>query len=169
MLENSIFLILAIFLIGGSLTMVWSRETIISAFGFFVAMLAMAGVFALLGNSFLFLAQIMVSVGAIVVLSMMVITAINLKEKNLPDEPNKLRWILFTAFIVTPFSLLMYRTLVLAHQNFAQIAEGYGSLKVLGGVLFKDWVLSFEIISVLLLAAMVGAVVIARKEPSDGA
>jgi NADH:ubiquinone oxidoreductase subunit 6 (subunit J) len=42
-------------------------------------------------------------------------------------------------------------------------------LKVLGEALFKDWVLSFEVISVLLLAAMVGAVVIARKELSDGA
>ena len=149
--------------------MLWSRQTIISAFGFLMAMLAMAGVFALLENSFLFLAQIMVSVGAVVVLSLMVITTINLKEENLPREPHKLRWILLSALMVAPFSLLMYKALVFTHQSFESTEEGYGSLKILGGELFDHWVLPFEIVSVLLLAAMVAAIVIARKEPSHDA
>lgn len=167
MLENSIFAILALFLVGGSLMMLWSRESVLSAFGFLIAMLAMAGVFALLENSFLFLAQIMVSVGAVVVLSLMVITAINMKDENLPDEPYKLRWILFSALLVTPFSLLMYRSLTHMHQNFEATKEGYGTLKSMGGELFSHWVLPFEIVSVLLLAAMVAAIVIARKEPAS--
>lgn len=149
--------------------MLWSRQTIISAFGFLVAMLAMAGVFALLENSFLFLAQIMVSVGAVVVLSLMVITTINMKEENLPREPYKLRWILLSALMVTPFSLLMYKTLVFAHHSFGSTGEGYGSLKNLGGELFDHWVLPFEIVSVLLLAAMLAAIVIARKESGHDA
>lgn len=164
MLENSIFAILALFLIGGSLMMLWSRQTVLSAFGFLIAMLAMAGVFALLDNSFLFLAQIMVSVGAVVVLSLIVITSINMKEENLPNEPHKLRWILLSALLVTPFSLLMYRALTHIHQNFEAGKEGYGTLKMMGGELFGHWVLPFEIVSVLLLAAMVAAIVIARKE-----
>ena len=166
-LENSIFAVLALFLVGGSLMLLWSRQTILSAFGFLIAMLAMAGLFALLGNSFLFLAQIMIAVGAVVVLSLMVITTINLKEENLPDEPYKLRWMLFSAVLVAPFSLLMYRTLIYLQQQFGAVDEAYGSLKVTGKELFSHWVLPFEIVSVLLLAAMLAAIVIARKEPEQ--
>jgi len=166
-LENSIFAILALFLMGGSLMMIWSRQTVLSAFGFLIAMLAMAGVFAVLENSFLFLAQIMVSVGAVVVLSLMVITSINMKEENLPNEPKKLRWILFSAVLVAPFSFLMYRALTHIDHSFGASQEGYGVLKNLGGELFSNWVLPFEIASVLLLAAMVAAIVIARKEPNQ--
>lgn len=146
--------------------MLWNRQPILSAFGFLIAMLAMAGVFALLENNFLFLAQIMVSVGAVVVLSLMVITSINMRDENLPDEPRKLRWILFSAVLVAPFSFLMYRALTHIHQSFETSKEGYGTLKSVGGELFSHWVLPFEIASVLLLVAMVAAIVIARKEPS---
>jgi NADH-quinone oxidoreductase subunit J len=142
----------------------WSRQTVLSGFGFLIAMLAMAGVFALLGNSFLFLAQIMIVVGAVVVLSLIVITTINMKEENLPDEPRKFTWMLLSAVLVAPFSVLMYRTLVYLHHSFAETKEGYGSLKAMGGELFGRWVLPFEIVSVLLLAAMLAAIVIARKE-----
>jgi len=146
--------------------MLWSKQSILSAFGFLIAMLAMAGVFALLENSFLFLAQIMVSVGAVVVLSLMVIITVNMKDEDLPDEPKKLRWILFSAILVAPFSFLMYRALTHMHQSFGVSQEGYGTLKSMGGELFSHWVLPFEIASVLLLAAMVAAIVIARKEPN---
>jgi NADH-quinone oxidoreductase subunit J len=168
-LENSIFAVLALFLLGGALMMLWSRQTVLSAFGFLIAMLAMAGIFAMLGNSFLFLAQIMIAVGAVVVLSLIVITTINMKEENLPDEPLKLRWILFSVVLVAPFSLLMYRSLILLHHGFEKSVEGYGTVKAMGAELFSDWVLPFEIVSVLLLAAMVAAIVIARKEPSHDA
>jgi len=142
----------------------WSRQTVLSGFGFLVAMLAMAGIFALLGNSFLFLAQIMIIVGAVVVLSLIVITTINMKEENLPEEPRKLRWIMISTVLVLPFSVLMYRTLINLHLRFAATKEHYGSLKAMGSELFSHWVLPFEIVSVLLLAAMLAAIVIARKE-----
>lgn len=164
MLESSIFAILALFLMIGAMMVVWSKESVLSVFGFLVAMLAMAGLFALLDNSFLFLAQIMVSAGAIVVLSLMVVTSINTKEENLPNEPYKLRWILFSTVLVAPFSLLIYKALMTVHRSFAETKEGYGTLKTVGETLFSKWVLPFEIVSVLLLAAMLAAIVIARKE-----
>jgi len=130
-------------------------------------MLALAGVFALLHNSFLFLAQIMVSVGAVVIVALLVMVSVNVSDEHLPKEPNKFRWMLFTALLLTPFSLLMYRALTHLHRMFEPVDEEYGSLKMMGSTLFSDWVLPFEIVSVLLLAAMVGAIIIARKEPLD--
>ena len=164
MLENSIFTILSLFLIGGALMVLWSREIVLNAFGFLIAMLAMAGLFALLENSFLFLAQIMITVGAIVVLSLIVVTTINLKRDNLPKESNRVGWIALSSLIVLPISLLIYKSLTMMDRSFQETKDGYGSLKVMGEELFSGWVLPFEIVSVLLLAAMLAAIVIARKE-----
>ncbi len=164
MLENSIFAILSLFLIGGALMVLLSREIVLNAFGFLIAMLAMAGLFALLENSFLFLAQIMISAGAVVVLSLIAVTTINLKRENLPEEPNKIGWIAISILIVSPISLLIYKALTMLDRKFQETVDGYGTLKMMGGELFGGWVLPFEILSVLLLAAMLAAIVIARKE-----
>lgn len=169
MLENSIFAVLALFLLLGSAGMIGFKQTLFSAISFMLAMLALAGIFALLDNSFLFLAQIMVSVGAVVVLTLLVIVSVNIKEVNLPNEPFKFRWIFLSALLVAPLAMLIYKALTHVHYTWAETEEGYGSLKMMGMTLFHDWVLPFEIVSVLLLAAMVGAIVIARKEQSHDA
>lgn len=162
MLEISIFTILALFILGGSIAMITNRQTLFSAFGFLITMIGLAGMFALLDNRFLALAQIMVSVGAVVVLSMLTILTVNAKNENLPYEPNKYKWIFFTALLVSPFTFLMYKSTSALYQNFSTMETI--SSKVLGKQLFSNWVLPFEIVSILLLAAMVGALVIARKE-----
>lgn len=164
MLENSIFAVLALFLLLGSAGMVIFKETLFSAISFMLAMLALAGMFALLENSFLFLAQIMVTVGAVVVLSMLVIVSINIQERNLPVENTKFQWIALSTLLVTPLAILIYKSLTHLHVSFEQSEPGYGSLKMMGATLFSEWVLPFEIVSILLLAAMVGAIVIGRKE-----
>ncbi len=164
MLENSIFAILSLFLVLGSLGMISFKHTIFSAFSFLLAMLALAGLFALLENSFLFLAQIMVSVGAVVVLGLMVVISLGSIEKNIPDEPYKFYWIGISTILVIPLALLIYKALTSLHAHFQETKEGYGELKYVGEKLFAEWVLPFEAVSVLLLSAMVGAIVIARKE-----
>ena len=166
MLEISIFAILAVFTLGGAIAMITNKQTIFSAFGFLVSMLGLAGMFALLDNRFLALAQVMVSVGAIVVLSVLTILTVNAKDENLPHEPNKYKWIAFTSVLVAPFAILLYKALSGAYQSFAQTQTAITS-KVLGKALFSNWVLPFEIVSILLLAAMLGAIVIARKEENS--
>ena len=161
MLEISIFSILALFMIGGSIAMITNRQTVFSAFGFLVAMIGLAGIFALLNSQFLAVAQIMVSVGAVVVLSMLTILTVNASGKNLPHEPNKTKWIIFTSILVTPFTILLYKTLTTLPEHFSTM-ETINS-KVIGKELFSKWVLPFEILSILLLSAMLGAIVIARK------
>ena len=161
MLEISIFSILALFMLGGSITMISSRQTVFSAFGFLVAMIGLGGIFALLDSRFLAIAQIMVSVGAVVILSMLTILTVNAKEDNLPHEPNKYKWMLFSSLLVAPFTVLLYKTLTVLPYQFKDIETI--NTKVIGHLLFSEWVLPFEILSILLLSAMVGAIVIARK------
>ena len=142
--------------------MISSKQTIFSAFGFLVAMIALAGLFAMLDSRFLALAQIMVSVGGVVVLSMLTILTLNAKEKTLPHEPYKFRWIVFSSLLVLPFSILLYKVLVSSYEKFATLENV--SSKVIGKLLFSEWVLPFEIVSILLLSAMVGAITITRKD-----
>jgi len=149
-------------MLGGSIAMITNRQTLFSAFGFLVAMIGLAGMFALLDSRFLALAQIMVSVGAIVVLSMLTILTVNAKLENLPFEPNKYKWILFSTILVLPITLLIYRSTTALYQSFSTMETI--SSKIVGKLLFSNWVLPFEIVSILLLTAMVGAIVIARKD-----
>jgi len=165
LLELSLFWILALFMLGGSIAMILNKQPLFSAFGFLISMLGLAGMFALLESQFLALAQIMVSVGAIVVVSMLTILTVNAKEKNLPSEPYKYRWIVFSALLVSPLTLLMYKSMTLLHEQFNGI--DVIDTKVIGSLLFSRWVLPFEIVSVLLLSAMVGAIVIARKKRTN--
>ena len=164
-LELILFTILSSFMLGGTTTMLLSKQTLYSAFGFLIAMLALAGLFGLLDNRFLAVAQVMVSVGAIVVLSMLTILTINAKAKALPKEPFKYLWVLFAMLIVSPFTFLLYKMLTTLPDHFAK-AETVTS-KVMGSVLFQEWVLPFELISILLLTAMLGAILIAKK-PEKG-
>ena len=169
MLEDSLFAVLALFLLFGSVGMVAFKQILFNALSFMLAMLALAGIFALLQNSFLFLAQIMVSVGAVVVLSLLVIASVNLKKETLPNEPAKFRWMFFSALLISPLSFLLYKALTRSDAVFTQMEPKYGSAQMVGETLFHAWVLPFEIVSVLLLAAMVGAIIIGRKEGSDDA
>ncbi len=161
-IEIAIFTILAMFMLGGSIAMISNKQTVFSAFGFLVTMIGLAGMFALLDNRFLAIAQIMVSVGAVVVLSMLTILTINIQPKNLPFEHNKYKWIILSSVLVAPFTFLLYKVLSASYTKFADLEVI--SSKVVGTTLFSDWVLPFEIVSILLLTAMLGAIVIARKE-----
>ena len=161
-LELSIFSILAMFMLAGSIAMITNKQTIFSAFGFLVAMIGLAGMFALLDNRFLAIAQIMVSVGAVVVLSMLTILTVNAKDKSLPQERNQYKWMLFAVVLVTPITLLIYKSTSAMYESFASMEVV--TSKVVGELLFTGWVLPFEIVSILLLTAMLGAIVIARKD-----
>lgn len=150
-------------MLGGSIAIITNKQTVFSVFGFLIVMIGFAGMFALLDNRFLALAQIMVSVGAVVVLSMLAVLSVNAKEENLPNEPEKYKWILFSSVLVLPFTYLIYKALSSIAKEFT---ENSFTSKDIGNELFNSWVLPFEIVSILLLTAMIGAIVIARKEHS---
>lgn len=164
MLENSLFAILAFFLLLGGGMIVWSRLSVFSAFGFLLAMVAMSGLFALLHNSFLFLAQLLVSVGAVVVLTLIVVISADISEKDHPKEPLKGLYIAGTSLLVAPFGWMLYRTLALLEPLQKPLDGTYGTIDAMGNTLFESWVLPFELVSVLLLAAMLGAIVIGKKD-----
>jgi len=163
MVESIVFYILALFLLGGAVGIVSFRESIYNAMSFLVVMVAMAGMYALLHLSFLFLAQILVGVGAVVVLSLMIILSINLKSSNLPSQKITPKKMAFGTLIASPILVVLFYAISKTHLAFAAIDESFGGIKGVGSELFSRWVLPFEVISILLLSAMVGAIVISKR------
>lgn len=165
MLENSIFFILALFLIIGAIGTISFKQSVFSAISFLLAMVALGGLFALLNQSFLFLAQILVAVGAVVTLSLLVIVSVNVSDKNLPKEDGLSFWQIFLAsLLILPILRLIYKAISSQNFIFSKVSDDFGSLSFVGKFLFSDWVLPFEIVSILLLSAMIGGIVISTRK-----
>ena len=107
MIANIIFLALAFFAISGAIAMIVYKNPMFSALGVLISMLSVAGMFALLNATFLFLIQIIVYAGAIMTLILFILMFLNINEEDLPNEPNKYRLIIIGAIIILPLNILV--------------------------------------------------------------
>jgi len=113
--------------------------------------------------------QIILYAGAIITLLLFIIMFLNIKEDNLPDEPYKITTIFVGGALLIPFNILILKAFnTLPSKPMHILGKDFGSIQGFGIELFRNWLVPFELISVLLLAALVGAVVYARKEKPNG-
>ncbi len=163
MLSDILFFILSTSALLSAGGMIYFRQPINAALSFIVTLLSIGGLFALLGGSFLFLVQIIIYAGAVLALLLFIIMFLNIKEENLPDEPYKTRWILTMTLLITPIA--GYLILAVSRMEFQTLhLQDFGSIKAVGLHLYSHWVLAFEMISILLLIALIGVVILAKKE-----
>lgn len=158
-----IFWILSALALFSAVMMVSSKNPVYSVLWLIITFFTISGHYILLNAQFLAIVNIIVYAGAIMVLFLFVIMLMNL---NKDTEPQKNKW-LKLAGAVAGGSLLL--VLVAALRNteaqVAQLNEGeIGLIQNLGKTLFTDYVVPFEISSILFLSAMVGAVVIGKKD-----
>lgn len=165
MQNEVLFAILALISIVSAVVMISAHRPIDSALSFIVTLISIAALFALVNATFLFVVQIIIYAGAILSLILFIIMFLNIKDENLPDEKYKNRWLLGTSIIITPFSLilidLILRSDIAVH---ALRDEKFGTIKDVGTTLFSQWILPFELVSILLLVALIGAVTLSKKE-----
>jgi len=160
-----LFWFLSILAIFGALMVVTSKNPVHSVLWLIVVFVAISGHYILLDAQFLAIVNLIVYAGAIMVLFLFVFMLMNL---NSDMEPQKNRW-LKIAGVVTGGALLLVLVAALKRADMkAQIAEmtrgDIGLIHNLGQALFKEYVLPFEVSSVLFLSAMIGAMVIGKKE-----
>jgi len=159
-----IFVILGFSAIISAFFAVYAKEPINNAFSFLLCVLSLAGLFALLQASFLFLIQIIVYGGAVITLILMVIMFLNIKEENLPKEPKKLKYFLLGAIFLLPIDALILKAVsTLPKGDFSIWRGDFGSLKILGLELYGKWIFPFEMVSILLIVSLVGAIVFAKR------
>lgn len=160
-----LFFFLTALAIFSAIMVLVSKNPVHSVLWLIAVFFAISGHYILLNAQFLAIVNLIVYAGAIMVLFLFVIMLMNL---NAETEPQKHIWMKLAGAISGGCFLMMLVSLVrqateLNGKN-ALMAEGnIGLIKNLGKALFSDYVVPFEITSVLFLSAMVGAVVIGKK------
>ncbi|PPK61627.1 NADH dehydrogenase subunit J [Malaciobacter marinus] len=164
MMADIVFVALSIFAIAGAIAMLVNKSPIYSALGLLITMLSIGGLFALLSASFLFMVQIIVYAGAIMTLILFILMFLNIKEEDLPKEPKKYSLIGLGVLLVLPLNILVLKAVSNLPEKDLNIVEGnFGDIKPVGLALYNNWLIAFELISVLLLVALVGSIVLAKK------
>lgn len=159
-----LFWFLSALAIGSAIMVVISKNPVHCVLWLIVTFFAISGHYIMLNAQFIGIVNLIVYAGAIMVLFLFVIMLMNL---NAETEPQKNRW-LKLAGVLTGGSLMLVLIAALrtaeVKGKLAQLQDGdIGLIANLGKVLFTDYVVPFEISSVLFLSAMVGAVVIGKK------
>jgi NADH-quinone oxidoreductase subunit J len=164
-LQNEIlFAILALVAVVSAIVMISAHRPIDSALSFIITLIRVAALFALVNATFLFVVQIIIYAGAILSLILFIIMFLNIKDENLPDEKYKNRWLLATSILIAPFSAILIGLIMRSDIAVNGVAnEGFGTIKDVGLTLFSKWVLPFELVSILLLVALVGAVTLSKR------
>lgn len=160
----------------GALAVVFGRSAIQSAFCLVLVFFAFAGMYALLGAHFLAALQVLVYAGAIMVLFIFVIMLLNADGPSL-DLGRTPFWLkgLIGLLIISLGAILVqsFRTMKFATPpaifSPEVIGQYGGNTKVVSTLLFSDFLLPFELTSILLLSAMVGSVAIAMRKKKSRA
>lgn len=159
-----LFLFLGFLAIMCGLMVVFSKKPIRSVLFLVLAFFALAGEYVLLNAQFLAMVHIIVYAGAIMVLFLFVIMLLDLHKAV---ESKRKNWVNLSAVLSGG---ILFVVLIAAFKNTAQLIQpanpydaSIGLIEPLGKVLFNDFLLPFEVASILFLTAMVGAVMIGKK------
>ncbi|HTS68777.1 MAG TPA: NADH-quinone oxidoreductase subunit J [Terriglobia bacterium] len=159
-----LFYIFAAVAILAALNMVLQRTPVYSALSLIVVLCSLAAVYLLLGAEFIAVLQVIVYAGAIMVLFVFVIMLLNAGRETPSHRSRIAKWLgapLIAGFLV--------EIVVVVRQQFPSsggpsVAAPNGSPAGIGHLLFRSYALPFEVTSILILVAVLGAVVLAKKE-----
>ncbi len=159
------FIILALGAIATGILTITRRSPVASAMWLITHFFTLSGLYLTLKAQFVAVIQILVYAGAIMVLVVFVIMLLNLGKdsgKPLAFDPRKA----IGVFLAAAFAIML-GSVFISHAtgyNGVNAAAGrIGTVESIGTVLFKDYIFPFEAISLLLLAAVVGAVILAKR------
>jgi NADH-quinone oxidoreductase subunit J len=154
-----------------SLMVVGQRNPVYSVLLLIASFGALAGLYVLLDAPFAAVTQIIIYAGAIMVLFLFVVMLLNVPREDVPNDP----WARRRAGAAARFGALLAAVLVIelvwalartgGSPRIAGGAADLHSVATIGRILFTEYAFAFEVTSVLILVAMVGAVVLARREP----
>jgi NADH-quinone oxidoreductase subunit J len=158
-----LFWILAVVTLFSALMVITSKNPVYSVLWLIITFFTISGHYILLNAQFLAVVNIIVYAGAIMVLFLFVLMLMNLTKDT---EPQKSKWLKIAGALAGGSLLLvMIAALKNTEQKMTELGSGdIGLIQNLGKVLFSDYVVPFEISSILFLSAMVGAILIGKKE-----
>jgi NADH-quinone oxidoreductase subunit J len=168
MLDTVFFYLFAALTVGGAVLTVAMRNAIHCALALIASLSGVAGLFLLQKAEFLFAVQIVLYIGGIMVLFLFVIMLVNLDQAARQRQYHR-RWLIpvatlaGTGALIAAFLTRGMRSFQPAAPAQAAIAEG-GNVETIAEVLFREYLVPFELASLLLLVAIVGSVIMAKKK-----
>ena len=161
-MEAVLFILFGAIAVCGAIMVVTRKSPMASALYLILTLFAVAALFVLRQAHFLAAVQVIVYAGAVVVLFVFVIMLINVPEDRLPVERATTTRVLG----VLAAGMFILESAVLARRFWMQKgpAAEVGTVETVGRALFTDYLLAFEITSVLLLAAVIGAIALAKRK-----
>ena len=158
-----LFYIFAALAVISALAMVLSvRNAVASAMHLVVTMVALAAIYVLMEAHLVAAIQIMVYAGAIVVLFLFVIMLLNLRSEEF--SPGRQRLMKLAAVLIGVFTLTQLLQFFGDLPEPPAVPEGFGGYRHVGFALYTDYVLLVEVASLLLTAAIVGALILAKRK-----
>ncbi|MGA0199463.1 MAG: NADH-quinone oxidoreductase subunit J [Prochlorotrichaceae cyanobacterium] len=158
------FAILSGIVVLGALGVVLTNSIVYAAFLLGAVFIGVSGLYLLLNASFVAAAQILIYVGAVNVLILFAIMLVNKQEDFKPLPYTGIRKVA-TGLVCAGLFALLASTIVTTIWQFSSVtAAGDQSIYVIGKHFFSDYLLPFELASILLLMALIGAIVLARRE-----
>jgi len=170
MLEAIVFYTLAALILGFAILVISTRNTVHSVLFLVVNFLCVAVLYVLLRAEFLAVIQVLVYAGGIVVLYLFVVMLVNLKRPpeshSDPHRASRLGLALSGAVLAELVAIVVYSAAgpAAAIRPAAAAPVAGGNTEQLGWLLYTDYLIPFEVASVLLLVAMIGAIVLAKRE-----
>ncbi len=164
-MEQIVFFVVAAIAVLSAFYFVFAKNPLYSILSLIVTMFSIAGLYILLNAQFLGIVQIIVYAGAIMVLFLYILMMLNLNKEDEGKKKNLLKFAgIFSGGILLVGMLGAFRGIqkdIVAGSN---VDFSIGLTKNLGQLLFKEYVLPFELASILILAGIVGAVLIGKKD-----
>lgn len=168
-MDTAFFYFFALLVLGGAILTITRRNAIHSAVCLIISLIGVAGLYLLQKAEFLFAVQIILYIGGIMVLFLFVIMLVNLDEQANERQFNGQWWIALACVVVVGAQVFYFlhkgsQAFRLAAPASAAAANTtLGNTELIADALFSEYLLPFEIASLLLLVAVVGAVVMAKK------
>lgn len=169
-MEIAIFLLFAALAVASSLVVVVHRNPVYSTMSLVVTLFSVAVLFVLLGAPFIAALQILIYTGAILVLFLFVLMLLNITREEaagISRQKVQLGAALFGAALFGGMLALLFWNV--GRTDLHPLTEELVSMKALARELFRDYLLPFEIVGLLLLVAVIGATVVARRPPQPDA
>ena len=161
--EGLIFLIFAIPLIVTAAGVLVSRNPVNAAVSLVAAFFFLAGIYVLLLGHLIAFLQVLVYAGAIMVLFLFVIMLLTTGDDDFGRTRLKAMQVGGLAGAAGVLAVIVKAVQDLPDRPFPQVQSDFGTLKAVGRLIFTQYLLPFEVTSLLLLVAMVGAVVVAKQ------
>ena len=161
--ETILFIVFAGIAVMAAVNLIWQRHPIHSALSLIVVMVSLAALYLLLGAELLAAVQIIVYAGAIMVLFVFVIMLLNAGEEERTEVSHAAKF-LGVPLAVALTGLLAWRMWAFAPAAAASTVTDQNQTKMLSRLLFTDFTFPFEMTSILILIAILGAVVLAKRE-----